>query len=197
MTTRILASVLGGQRGSVWASLLTKGETARWLRAPTHPSADLTRRQKRPLTSSERSDPNANSPNDPACGRGAHPTRIPWRTSSIGGAVPSSTGVAFAGGAVRLVPKRLIPPDGVKQRVELLLDQDHAAVDGLQKRFLDHVVKEVQQAIVKSLRVKERAGLGVAAELPPGPGPRRSLPKCRCRRAQRALRFQMVEVAVP
>jgi ABC-type cobalamin/Fe3+-siderophores transport system ATPase subunit len=26
----------------VWASLLTKGETARWLRAPTHPSADLT-----------------------------------------------------------------------------------------------------------------------------------------------------------
>ena len=92
---------------------------------------------------------------------------------------------------------RLIPPDGVKERVGLLLDQDHAAVDGLQKRFLDHVVKEVQQAIVKSLRVKERAGLGVAAELPPGPGPRRSLPKCRCRRAQRALRFQMVEVAVP
>src|SRR6202040_432509 len=25
--------VLGGQRGSVWASLLTKGEIARWLRA--------------------------------------------------------------------------------------------------------------------------------------------------------------------
>jgi hypothetical protein len=90
---------LGGQRGSVWASLLTKGETARWLRAPTHPSADLTRRQKRLLTSSERSDPNADSPNDPASGRGAHPTRILGATSSIGGAVPSSTGVAFAGGS--------------------------------------------------------------------------------------------------
>jgi hypothetical protein len=64
---------------------------------------------------------------------------------------------------------RLIPPDGVEERVGLLLDEDHAAVDGLQKRFVDHVVKEVQQAVVKSLRVKERAGLGVAAELPPGP----------------------------
>jgi hypothetical protein len=64
---------------------------------------------------------------------------------------------------------RLIPPDGVEERVGLLLDEDHAAVDGLQKRFVDHVVKEVQQAVVESLRVKERAGLGVAAELPPRP----------------------------
>jgi len=54
---------------------------------------------------------------------------------------------------------RLIPPDGVGERVGLLLDEDHAAVDGLQKRFVDHVVKEVQQAVVKSLRVKERTGL--------------------------------------
>jgi hypothetical protein len=47
---------------------------------------------------------------------------------------------------------RLIPPDGIEERVGLLLDENHAAVDGLQKRFVDHVVKKIQQAIVKSLR---------------------------------------------
>jgi hypothetical protein len=56
---------LGGTTRQCVGGLLTKGETARWLRAPTHPSADLTRRQKRPLTSSGRSDPNANSPTIP------------------------------------------------------------------------------------------------------------------------------------
>ena len=43
-----------------------------------------------------------------------------------------------------------MPPDGFEERVGLLLDEDHAAVDGLQKRFVDHVVN-LRSALVTTL----------------------------------------------
>ena len=57
-------------------------------------------------TSSERSDPNANTPNGPASGRGAHPSRslgAPVRSAERRGVRPGSP---WLGGAGRLVPRR-------------------------------------------------------------------------------------------
>src|ERR1700719_701173 len=69
MITRILASVLGGQRGSVWVSLLTKGETARSLLAPVDHSAGLTGRQKSPFPNHFGTQgPQPSSPTDLASG---------------------------------------------------------------------------------------------------------------------------------